>query len=61
MAYINPAGFPTPDLPNHGYKVWLTLVIMIIIFGLFVVVRIATRITARQMGADDYAIIVALV
>ena len=58
---INPAGFPTPGLPNHGYKVWLAGVIMIISSGIFVGARVATRISQRQMGADDYAIIGALV
>ena len=58
---INHAGFPTPELPNHGYKVFLTLVIMVVFSGLFVVARVSTRVATRQMGADDYTIIVALV
>lgn len=57
---ISPAGFPTPGLANHGYKVWLAGVVMIISSGLFVGARIATRMSMRQMGADDYAIIAAL-
>ena len=58
---IDPAGFPTPGLANHGYKVWLAGVILIIISGLFVSARVSTRISMRQMGADDYAIVGALV
>ena len=61
MVHINPAGFPTPDLPNDGWRVWLALVIMIIISGLVVMIRVATRVSAGQMGADDYAIVVSLV
>ena len=60
-AYINPAGFPTPDLPNEGWRVWLALVIMITLSGLIVAGRVAARLAARQMGVDDYAIVAALV
>jgi len=60
-AYVNPAGFPTPELPNEGYRVWLALVIMIIASGLLIAVRFATRISAGQVGGDDYAILAALV
>lgn len=59
--YVNPAGFPSTGLPNEGYRVWLALVIMIISSGFFVAARIANRCMTRQMGADDYAIIAALV
>lgn len=58
---VNIAGFPTAELPNEGYKFWLTLVIMIVVTGLFVCARTATRLASGQMGADDYAIIAALV
>lgn len=57
---INPAGSPTPGLANHGYKVWLAGVIMVVSSGLFVGARIATRLSQLQMGPDDYAIIGAL-
>lgn len=60
-ADINPAGFSTEELPNHGYRVFLPLVVMIIISGLTVSARLAVRISARQFGADDYAIVLALV
>jgi len=59
--YVNPAGFPSLGLPNEGYKVWLALVIMIISSGLFVAARIANRYSTRQLGADDYTIMAALV
>lgn len=61
MDNINVAGFSTPTLPNEGWKVFLALVIMIIFSGLFVVARISIRISSRQMGADDYTIIAAMV
>lgn len=57
---INPAGFPTPGLANHGYKVWLAGVILIITSGIFVGARVATRTSMRQMGSDDFAICAAL-
>ena len=59
--HINPAGFPTPELPNDGYRVWLALVIMVITSGLVVLARISTRVVARQTGSDDYAILAAMV
>ena len=60
-AIFNIAGFPTADVPNEGYKVWLALVIMILISAFFVSARVATRISTGQMGADDYSIVAALV
>lgn len=59
--YIDPAGFSTEDLPNTGYRVFLPLVIMIVLSGLTVAGRLATRISAKQLGADDYTITLALV
>lgn len=59
--YVNPAGFPSSGLPNEGYKVWLALVIMIISSGIFVTARITHRYRSRQLGADDYVIVAALV
>ncbi|KAK3721130.1 hypothetical protein LTR37_003420 [Vermiconidia calcicola] len=35
---IDPAGSPTPGLPKHGWKVWISLVLMVIFSGLFVAV-----------------------
>jgi hypothetical protein len=59
--HINIAGFPTPELPNQGCRVWIALVVMCTSAGLFVSARIATRVVARQMGSDDYVILAALV
>jgi hypothetical protein len=61
MVYVNPAGFPTPDLPNIGWKVWISLVVMVITSGLFVTIRVWTRIAAKNFGADDLAIVAAQV
>jgi hypothetical protein len=61
MVYVNPAGFPTPGLPNHGWRVWIALVVMVICAGLLVLARLVVRITARQLGSDDYTILTALV
>ncbi|KAK3677216.1 hypothetical protein LTR78_002754 [Recurvomyces mirabilis] len=59
-AYINPAGFSTPGLENHGYTVWLALVIMVIISGTTVCLRVLIRTSANQMGSDDWAIVAAM-
>ncbi|GAB1738719.1 hypothetical protein NU219Hw_g3514t1 [Hortaea werneckii] len=61
ISYVNPAGFPSDELPNEGYRLWLAIVIMIISSGTFVIARIATRLSTHQMGFDDYAIIAAFV
>ena len=58
---ISPAGFPTAQVDNMGYRFFLTLVVMVISSGLFVATRIATRMKMKQMGADDYCIIAAMV
>jgi hypothetical protein len=55
--HIYPAGFPTPQLPNQGYRVWLALGVMVIASSLLVAARIAARVVARKMGSDDYAIL----
>ena len=61
VSYVNPAGFPSDELPNQGCRLWLAIVIMIISSGAFVIARIATRLSTHQMGFDDYAIIAAFV
>jgi hypothetical protein len=61
MDDISPAGLPTAALENEGYHVFFAVVITIILSGLTVAARTWTRISARQMGADDYAILAALV
>lgn len=61
MVNVNVAGFSTSELPNQGYRIFLALVIMIIVSGSFVTIRMATRISNRQLGADDYTIVAALV
>jgi len=60
-AYINPAGFSTPSLENHGYTVWLALVIMVIISGTTVCLRVLIRTSSHQMGSDDWVIVAAMV
>lgn len=58
---INPAGFPTDQVDNMGYRFWLTLVVLVIFSGLAVVTRIATRLKMKQLGADDYCVLAAMV
>lgn len=58
---ISPAGFPTDEVDNMGYRFWLTLVILVICSGLSVATRIATRLKMKQIGADDYFVLAAMV
>ena len=58
---INIAGFPTTEVDNMGYHFWLALVVLVMLSGLFVAARIATRWQMKQMGLDDFLIIAAMV
>ncbi|KAL9638225.1 MAG: hypothetical protein Q9164_001702 [Protoblastenia rupestris] len=50
-------GKGTPTEPNIGWSLFIVSVVMVIVSGLFVVVRIAIRLSRRMMGMDDYMII----
>ena len=50
-------GKGTATEPNIGWSLFIVSVVMVIISGLFVVVRIAIRLSRRMMGMDDYMII----
>lgn len=54
-------GFPAGGFANQGWKLYLTSLIMILSAGLFVIIRIATRIRTGKLGADDYTIVFSLV
>lgn len=55
-------GFPSDDgVPSQGWKLYLTSLVMILPAGVTVFARCTTRLIARQLGSDDYAIICALV
>ncbi|KAK5995385.1 hypothetical protein PT974_03789 [Cladobotryum mycophilum] len=53
-------GFPTDEVENHGWKLYITSLVMIITAGLFVIARCASRIYFYKFGWDDVAIIVSL-
>lgn len=54
-------GKGTPELPDRGWPLFIISVVMVIISGLFVLGRVAFRLSRRAMGTDDYVIILALV
>ncbi|KAK3109351.1 hypothetical protein LTR53_017482 [Teratosphaeriaceae sp. CCFEE 6253] len=56
----NSVGFSTEGVPDHGWKIYIASTSLIIGSGLFVVARCTARIRAKQLGADDAAIVASL-
>lgn len=54
-------GFPENGVPNQGWKLYLTSLIMVLSAGVFVIMRVVARFQADKLAADDYAIIASLV
>lgn len=54
-------GLPADGVPNQGWKLYITSLVMVIAAGLTVVGRCATRIQTHQWGPDDYVIVCSLV
>ncbi|KAF5574009.1 integral membrane protein [Fusarium pseudoanthophilum] len=54
-------GFPADGVDNHGWKLYITSLVMIISSGLFVVARCIARYSIHKLGSDDVAIIVSLI
>ncbi len=54
-------GKGTPELPDRGWPLFIVSIVMVIISGLFVLGRVAYRLSRKAMGVDDYVIILALV
>ena len=54
-------GFPADGTDNHGWKLYITSLVMIITAGVFVALRCASRICSFNFGADDTVIIFSLV
>ena len=54
-------GKGTPELPDRGWPLFIVSVVMVIISGLFVIGRLAFRLSRKAMGMDDYIIVLALV
>lgn len=49
------------NTPDRGYELYLAALIMVIVAGFFVLARLAARLSKRQFGWDDYAIVISLV
>ena len=54
-------GLPTDGVPDQGWKLYITSLVSILVAGLFVIARCATRALSYKLGADDYTIVVSLV
>lgn len=54
-------GLGTEAVPDHGYALFITSVVMVIQSGVFVCAPIAVRLARKTMGTDDYITFVALV
>ena len=54
-------GQGTTRVPDRGFTLWIVSVVMVIVAGLFVIVRLASRLSMNKFGYDDYTIIAALV
>jgi hypothetical protein len=54
-------GQTVDGIPDRGYKLYITALVMVLIAAIFVVIRLATRVHLRQFGWDDCFLIVALV
>ena len=50
-------GTGTPQDPDHGWYLYIVSVILVILSGIFVVIRVAIRLAKKMMGVDDYIII----
>ncbi|KAL7951348.1 putative PTH11-typeG-protein-coupled receptor [Trichoderma barbatum] len=53
-------GFPADGIDNHGWKLYITSMVMIIVAGLVVTARCASRVYLYNFGADDVVIIFSL-
>lgn len=54
-------GKGTSSDPDHGWTLWIVSVVMVIFSGIFVITRLAIRLSKKQVGIDDYIIFVGLV
>ncbi|KAL8989292.1 MAG: hypothetical protein Q9177_001789 [Variospora cf. flavescens] len=53
-------GLGSADLPDKGYQLYITALVMVIVAGLVVLGRFAARWAQKSYGWDDYAILVSL-
>jgi len=48
-------------IPDQGYQLYITSLVMVLVAGLFVICRLVVRYIGRNPGFDDYVIIMSLV
>ncbi|KAK4695002.1 hypothetical protein P7C71_g2665, partial [Lecanoromycetidae sp. Uapishka_2] len=53
-------GKGTHSDPDQGWTLWIVSVVMVIFSGMFVLARLAIRLSKQMLGADDYIIFVGL-
>lgn len=49
------------NVPNRGYELYITAIVMVILAGLTVLTRVAARWAGKRFGLDDYTIVASLV
>jgi hypothetical protein len=54
-------GLGNSTTPDRGYELFITATVMLIFAGSFAAARVAVRLTSKQLGIDDYAIMLSLV
>ena len=54
-------GQTVDGIPDRGYNLYITAVVMVLIAAIFVAIRLATRVHLRQLGWDDLFLVIALV
>lgn len=54
-------GYPTDGVDNHGWKLYIASMAMIIAAGVVVIARCIGRVYLYNFGADDIVIIISLV
>lgn len=54
-------GFPADGVDNHGWKLYIASMSMVVLSGLAVVIRCVSRVHLYNFGLDDIVIIVSLV
>ncbi|KAJ6154476.1 hypothetical protein N7485_012845 [Penicillium canescens] len=54
-------GQTVDGIPDRGYILYITALVMVLVAAVFVAARLWTRIATRQLGLDDICLVLALV
>jgi|SRR4051812_38015774 hypothetical protein len=54
-------GQTVDGIPDRGYILYITALVMVLVAAVFVAARLGTRIVTRQLGLDDICLGLALV